>query len=131
MQQRYCSTSNRSIRVCRRLTQNDVDQFATLSGDTNFIHSRQCPPEQRCIHGALLNGLVSGVIGTELPGPGSIVLSQSFSFPNKCVVDEDIIIIVQLVADRKIKKVSYECHQNGQIVFKGTADLIHRGETEI
>lgn len=128
MQQRDCSDSIASVKVRRRLTQDDVDQFAVISGDSNFVHSRQCPPEQRCIHGALLNGLVSAVIGTKLPGSGSIVLSQKISFPNKCVVDEEITITVKLIEDRKIKKVQYECMQSEKIVFIGSADLIIRND---
>lgn len=124
LQRRHSSESMASVEVRRRLTQEDVDQFAVISGDTNFVHSRQCPPEQRCIHGALLNGLVSAVIGTKLPGPGAIVLAQTFSFPNKCVVDEEITITVTLIQDRKIKKVQYECKQSGLTVFIGSADLI-------
>lgn len=129
-QMRHCSNSIASIEVRRQFTQDDVDQFASLSGDTNVIHSRQCPPEQRCIHGALLNGLVSAVIGTKLPGPGSIVLAQRFSFPNKCVVDKEITVTVKLVQDRKIKKVQFECKQLGQTVFIGDADLIIRNVNE-
>lgn len=122
--QRHSSESMASVEVRRRLTQEEVDQFAVISGDSNFVHTRQCPPEQRCIHGALLNGLVSAVIGTKLPGPGAVVLGQTFSFPNKCVVDEEITITVTLIQDRKIKKVQYECKQRGMTVFIGTADLI-------
>lgn len=126
LQQRHCSDSIDSVEVRRRLTQEDVDQFAAISGDTNFVHSRQCPPEQRCIHGALLNGLVSAVIGTKLPGPGAVVLAQKFSFPNKCVVDKEITITVKLIQDRKVKKAQYECKQSGMTVFIGSADLIIR-----
>lgn len=126
IQQRHCSDSIASIEVRRRLTQEDVERFAAISGDSNFVHSRQCPPGQRCVHGALLNGLVSAVIGTKLPGSGSIVLAQKFSFPNRCVVDEEITINVKLIQDRKIKKVQYECRQRDQTVFIGSADLIVR-----
>lgn len=126
MQRRQCSNTISSVEVRRRVTQDDVDQFAKISGDTNTVHSLQSPPEQRCIHGALLNGLVSGVIGTKLPGLGSILLRQEMSYPNKCVVDEEISIIVKLIEDRKIKKVHYECRQRGKIVFIGSADVIIR-----
>lgn len=126
MQKRHCCHSIASVEVRRRVTQEEVDKFAAISGDNNFVHTLQCPSEQRCIHGALLNGLVSGVIGTKLPGPGSIVVAQKFSFPNKCVVDEEITITVKLIENRKIKKVQYECKQCGNTVFIGSADLIVR-----
>lgn len=126
MQQWHCCHSIASVEVRRRVTQEEVDRFAAISGDDNFMHTLQCPSEQRCIHGALLNGLVSGVIGTKLPGQGSVVVAQKFSFPNKCVVDEEITITVKLIEDRKIKKVQYECKQSGKIVFIGSADIILR-----
>nr|CAD7440313.1 unnamed protein product [Timema bartmani] len=48
------------------------------------------------VHGALLNGLVSGVIGTKLPGPGTKVLSQSLEYPNSCYADEEVSITIEI-----------------------------------
>lgn len=108
----------------RTITQSEVDQFAKLSGDTNYIHSIECPPEKRCVHGAFLNAIVSGVIGTKFPGPGSVVLQQDFVFPQKCVCDEEITITVRILENRQIKKIAYECRQKGLPVFTGTAKII-------
>lgn len=110
----------------RIITQSDVDRFAEVSGDTNYIHSTECPPEKRCVHGAFLNAIVSGIIGTKLPGPGSIVLQQDFAFPNKCVCDVEIVISVRLIENRHIKKIAYECKQNDKSVFTGTANIVVR-----
>lgn len=108
----------------RIISQAEVDQFTQLTGDTNFIHSSECPPEKRCIHGAFLNAIVAGIIGTKMPGPGSIVVQQDFAFPRKCVCDEEIIITVRLLEDRHIKKIGYECRQNGLPVFVGSANIV-------
>lgn len=110
----------------RTITQSDVDQFTKLTGDTNFIHNSECPPDKRCVHGAFLNAIVAGVIGTKLPGFGTIVLQQDFAFPSKCVCDEEITICVKLIADRHIKKVTYECKQLDRTVFTGTANVVIR-----
>lgn len=110
----------------RTITQSDVDQFTKLTGDTNFIHMSECPPEKRCVHGAFLNGIVAGIIGTKLPGHGTIVLQQDFAFPYKCVCDEEITICVKLIAERHIKKIAYECKQSDRIVFTGTANVVVR-----
>lgn len=110
----------------RTITQSDVDQFTKLTGDTNFIHTIECPPEKRCVHGALLNAIVAGVIGTKLPGFGTLVLQQDFAFPYKCVCDEEITICVKLIEDRHIKKVAYECKQLDRVVFTGTANVVVR-----
>lgn len=128
---RRCSHEVDCIEQTRILSQTEVDQFATLVGDTNIIHSVTYPPEKRCVHGAFLNGIVSGIIGTQLPGPGSIVLSQTFQFPNKCVCDKEIKINVKLVENRKIKKIAYNCVQENRVVFSGTAEIIVRKTNEI
>lgn len=119
----FC-TRPTEVKVRRFVSQEDVDRFAEVSGDTNFVHSLCCPSEQRCVHGALLNGFVSAVIGTQLPGPGAVVVKQEFSFPNKCVADEEIEVAVRLIDDRKIKKIGYEIRQNDKVVFVGTADVL-------
>lgn len=108
----------------RIITQAEVDEFAKLTGDTNFIHSSECPPERRCIHGAFLNAIIGGIIGTKIPGPGSIVVKQEFSFPQKCVTDDEITFLVQLLEDRHIKKIAYECQQKDLVVFRGTANIV-------
>lgn len=118
---RYCSGSVRETRI---ITQADVDCFADISGDHNPIHKSTHPVEQRCVHGALLNALVSGIIGTKMPGPGTVVVSQTFTFPAKCVVDQEIELNVRLIENRKIMKVAYSVTQSNIVVFEGTAKLI-------
>lgn len=49
----------------RTITQAEVDAFAKLTSDTNYIHSIECPPERRCVHGAFLNAIVAGIIGND------------------------------------------------------------------
>lgn len=120
---RKYSSSNMAKEI-KIITQADVDQFADLTGDHNPIHKITQPNSRRLVHGALLNGLVSGVVATKLPGPGTIIISQEFSFPHKCVVDKQIEIVIHLLENRKIMKISYECVQDGHTVFIGTAKLI-------
>lgn len=108
----------------RIITQNEVDQFAQVTGDTNYIHSVECPSDKRCVHGAFLNAIVAGIIGTKMPGPGSIVVQQDFAFPQKCVCDEEITITIRILENRHIKKLAYECRQKGLPVFTGTANIV-------
>lgn len=97
--------------------------FSELTGDHNPIHKTTHNPEA-IVHGAYLNGIVAGIIGTKFPGPGTIVVEQNFSFPNKCICEKPIDFHIQLTEARKILKVSYECSQNDKIVFRGNAKLI-------
>lgn len=110
----------------RIIKQYEVEDFAKLTGDFNPIHLKETPIEKRIIHGAFLNGIVSGVIGTKFPGPGSIVLSQQFQFPNKCVVDEEIQVVVKVLEARKVMRLSYECSQLGKVVFEGEAKILKK-----
>jgi 3-hydroxybutyryl-CoA dehydratase len=69
----------------RTFTQEDVQTFSKLSGDTNPIHldenyARQTRFGGRIIHGMLVASLISSALGTILPGPGCVYASQQLSF---------------------------------------------------
>ncbi|XP_053969322.1 uncharacterized protein LOC128871527 [Anastrepha ludens] len=118
------TTKYKEIKLVKRFTQFELDQFSSLTADSNPIHSVDTPISERKVHGAFLNAIVAGIIGTQMPGAGTIVLSQKFSFPNACLVDVDTFISVRLVKERKISLVEYECRQAEQIVFIGEAKLL-------
>lgn len=109
----------------RKILHKDLEDFARLSGDTNPVH-KQTGSNRAIVHGAFLNGLVSAVIGTKLPGPGTIVVAQTLNFPNKCYVDEEVTVTVELTEDRKISKVKFSCvvENEKKIVMYGDARLI-------
>ncbi|KAF5302709.1 hypothetical protein FQR65_LT08451 [Abscondita terminalis] len=113
-----------TVVVRKKITEEDVNNFSKLSGDNNPIHFKS-KEEYGVVHGALLNGLVSGVIGTKLPGPGTLVLSQTLHFPNKCFCNENIAITVKLIEFRKIIKVEFECknEDTNKVVLYGDAKL--------
>ena len=78
------------VMVQRKITPEDLDTFIKLSQDYNPIHRVTQKP---LVHGAFLNSLVSGVIGTKLPGFGSIVIEQSLRFPEPCYVNDEVKIL--------------------------------------
>ncbi|XP_055904640.1 LOW QUALITY PROTEIN: armadillo repeat-containing protein 7 [Eupeodes corollae] len=121
---RTYSSFKDSIIVHKIFTQDDLDKFTKLTGDTNPIHSTHVPEEERMVHGALLNGVVSGIIGTHLPGPGTVVLFQELLFPRQCRINKNTEILVKLVSKRKISVIYYECRQENEIVFKGKAKVM-------
>lgn len=114
------------MRETRTITCYDLDAFSKITGDHNPIHKRSPDNQKPMVHGAFLNSIVAGLIGTRLPGPGTMVLSQNFSFPAKCFADEPVEILIELLDVRKIIKVSYECKQGGNVVFQGDARLMFR-----
>lgn len=125
---RFCSLTKfkagDSIKVTRRITQKEVDKFSELTGDHNPIH-KTGQGQPAIVHGAFLNSIVASYIGTQMPGPGTEVISQIFFFPNKCYLDKDVEIHITLEDTRKIMKLKYKCLQDGNIVFDGEARVIY------
>lgn len=69
----------------RTFTQDDIDAFARISGDDNPAHVDAAWADAsifggRVAHGVLTAGLISAVLGTKLPGPGSIYMSQTLKW---------------------------------------------------
>lgn len=106
--------------VTKKITREEVDAFSRISGDTNPIHAGP----KGIVHGAFLNALVSGVIGTRLPGPGAIVVSQKLRFPAACRVDDTITIKVELASVRKLYEIRYRCIANDRVVLEGDAKIV-------
>lgn len=112
------------VSVCKKITNNDILKFAELTGDYNPIHTESA---KNIAHGALLNSLVSGIIGTKLPGPGTIVIQQNLTFPKSCYAGDSVEIIVKIISVRKIIKCTFMCIANGdKVVLEGEAKLMKK-----
>lgn len=71
--------------ITRTITNEDIQAFAAVSGDTSPIHMDAEYAQGtffggRIAHGALVAGVISAVLGTKLPGPGAIYMSQQMRF---------------------------------------------------
>jgi acyl dehydratase len=69
----------------RTVSASDVVGFAEISGDRNPIHlsehfAARTPFKSRIAHGLYTASLISAVLGTRLPGPGAVYLSQTLKF---------------------------------------------------
>jgi 3-hydroxybutyryl-CoA dehydratase len=85
----------------RTFTQEEVLTFSVLSGDTNPVHldedyARGTRFGGRIIHGLLVASLISSALGTKLPGPGCIYLSQQLSFRAPARVGERLTARVRI-----------------------------------
>ena len=74
-----------SAELSRTIAESDVYLFAGITGDTNPAHmdeeyAKGTPFKTRIVHGALVTGLISAVLGTRLPGNGAIYLAQTSKF---------------------------------------------------
>jgi 3-hydroxybutyryl-CoA dehydratase len=86
----------------KTFTQEDVELFSRLSGDTNPIHldedyARGTRFAGRIIHGMLVASLISTVLGTVLPGPGAIYIRQQMSFRAPAKVGERLTANVRVI----------------------------------
>ncbi|XP_045132227.1 hydroxyacyl-thioester dehydratase type 2, mitochondrial-like [Portunus trituberculatus] len=116
----------------KKITAEDIKKFSELSGDTNPVHldkkfvESQTTFKDLVVHGAHLNSLVSRVIGTQLPGPGTLVVRQELKFPNPCYAGEEVEVTVRLANLRKIITVDFFCTATeGKIVLEGKGQLMH------
>lgn len=116
--------------VHKVITLEDIKDFARLSMDENPLHLDPEFAKQsifgKCIaHGFLVASLISAVIGKQLPGPGSIYLSQQINFQKPVFPDDEITAVVEVIhirRDKGIYTLKTHCHnQRGEIVLNGEA----------
>jgi 3-hydroxybutyryl-CoA dehydratase len=94
----------------KTVTESDVTTFAGLIGDFNPIHvdaeyARNTRFGRRVAHGMLTGGLISAVLGTKLPGPGAIYLSQQIEFLAPVYIGDTITATVEITAWRPEKRI--------------------------
>lgn len=111
----------------------DIRAFAQASGDTNPIHLDETFAAttrfgRRIAHGMLTASLISAVLGNDLPGTGTIYLSQSMSFKAPVFLDDTITARVEVIAYREDKRIATfktTCtNQDGVVVLEGEAMAI-------
>ena len=108
----------------------DVYMFAGISGDFNPAHINQAYAEQtafktRIAHGMLSAGFISTVLGNQLPGPGTIYISQSMTFLAPVAIGDTITAtaeVVEIIAEKKRVRLKTICtNQEGKEVLTGEA----------
>lgn len=115
--------------VSRTITETDLRNFSGVSGDTNPMHlneeyARTTPFQGSIVHGFLSASLISAVIGTRLPGPGCIYMSQTLKFLAPVRVG-DTVYAVATVKDIQPEKrhvvIRTTCYVKDTAVIEGEA----------
>jgi 3-hydroxybutyryl-CoA dehydratase len=116
----------------RTVAASDLDAFAAVTGDTNPVHLDEAyaaatPFKGRIAHGMLSAGYISAVLGTQLPGPGAIYVSQSLSFRRPVRIGDEVTAEVKVTAiDPARARVTFatSCVVAGKTVVDGEAVVI-------
>jgi 3-hydroxybutyryl-CoA dehydratase len=119
--------------LSRLITLDDIEAYARLTGDDNPVHldekvAGRTRFKGRIAHGMLSAGLISAVLGTKLPGPGGIYLSQDLKFLRPVYPGDEITAEVEVVEwnpEKAIIRLDTRClNQDGEQVLNGSAVLL-------
>lgn len=122
-----------SAAFSKTITDTDVYLFAGITGDFNPVHVNQVEAEKsafgkRVAHGLLSASLISGVLGTMLPGPGCIYMGQELRFVKPVFIGDTITAtatVAEIISEKNRVKLETICtNQDGEIVVKGMATIM-------
>ncbi|MBA4157395.1 MAG: MaoC family dehydratase [Gemmatimonadetes bacterium] len=123
-------TVGQSAEFTKTVTETDVVLYAGITGDLNPAHIDAVSAEAgrfggRIAHGMLSAGLISAVLGTRLPGPGTVYLSQSLRFLRPVRIGDTVTARVEiaelLTAKRRVRLATRCVNQEGKAVLDGEA----------
>jgi 3-hydroxybutyryl-CoA dehydratase len=113
----------------RTVTEADVVLFAGISGDSNPVHmneefAKETLFQGRIAHGMLSASFISTVLGTKLPGPGCIYLSQNLKFRAPVRTGDTVsatATITEIVPEKKRVVMATTCSVRDKVVLEGEA----------
>jgi len=121
-----------SAEMERTVQEADVIAFAAVTGDDNPLHldaasAATTPFKERIAHGMLSAGYISALLGTRLPGPGAIYVSQTLTFRRPVKLGATVLSRVEVTAlDEAKGRVTFACTcaVDGKTVTDGEAVII-------
>jgi len=120
-------------RMSRQLTIADIQAFAAVSGDTNPAHLDADYANDTVFHGVIAHGmwsgaLISALLGTEFPGPGTIYVNQDLHFIRPVRIGDTLTVTVTVTTKEDAKKrLTLDCdvvNQHGEKVVTGVATVL-------
>lgn len=121
-----------SFKFTRFISEDDVRTFAEITGDDNPIHVDDAYASntrfgRKIVHGVLLLGIISKVLGRDFPGHGSIAVALSARFLRPVPVGSEITVEVKItekIEARKHAKARVYIYHEGKTVLGGEATMI-------
>ncbi len=120
--------------LSKSISMDEIGQFAKVSGDVNPVHvddefAKKTRFGGRIAHGMWTASLISAVLGTKLPGPGTIYLNQTLEFKAPVQPGETITATVKVLKVREDKRIvtleTYCENEKGQRILEGEAVVLH------
>jgi 3-hydroxybutyryl-CoA dehydratase len=116
-------------RLAKTVASSDVVGFAEVTGDRNPIHlsehfAAKTPFGTRIAHGLYTASLISAVLGTRLPGPGAVYISQTLNFRAPVKIGDTVevsVTVAELVPAKCRARLTCTCTVDGEIVLDGEA----------
>ncbi|NTW90483.1 MAG: MaoC family dehydratase [Erysipelotrichaceae bacterium] len=117
----------------KRIEDKDVVMFSEVSGDKNPVHldeeyASTTRFKHRIAHGHLVSSLFSALLGTELPGEGSIYLAQDIRYLKPVYLNDEIRAVVKVVecdtTRNRVKLETNAYNQNNEMVISGMAEIM-------
>ncbi|MGO9312390.1 MAG: MaoC family dehydratase [Syntrophobacteraceae bacterium] len=121
---------NETAEFSKTISESDVYLYAGVTGDLNPAHineeyARETFFKTRIAHGMLGAGLISTVLGTRLPGPGTVYVRQELNFLGPIRIGDTItarVEVIEIFSEKKRVRFRTTCsNQDGTVVLDGEA----------
>jgi len=116
-------------RLSKTISSSDVVGFAEVTGDRNPIHlsehfAARTSFGTRIAHGLYTASLISALLGTRLPGPGAVYISQTLNFRAPVKIGDVVevtVTVAELIPERHRARLSCTCRVGDEVVLDGEA----------
>ncbi len=121
-----------SAHLAKTVTDSDIVLFAGVTTDTNPVHldeefAKTTAFGGRIAHGMLSVGFISAVLGTRLPGPGTIYLGQTLKFKAPVRPGDTVtatVTVKEIIPEKKRVILETVCTVHGKPVIEGEATMM-------
>jgi 3-hydroxybutyryl-CoA dehydratase len=122
--------------MSKQITSADLSLFAAVTGDFNPLHFDPVYAAKTFFkgpiaHGMISAGLISGVVGMKLPGPGTIYLKQTMSFLAPVKINDVLTVsveVVEILEKNRVRLKTTCVNQEGVTAVEGEALVIAPGK---